>query len=244
MFGLGIVLGPVTGGLLVHYGYGLPFLVAAGLELLNIFLTWRFLPAVPRKPGPRFDVVHAMRHVLERPAVRILVVRHGLFIFAVTYFFTTFALFVQRMLNGGPQLASWLVAGCGAVGGLTMVAAVGPLAKRYGDAAVAQLGLALSVAAYAVLGFAHALWSFCGVLAVWSAGAACVEPTLSAVLSKSAPEKERGAALGFNDAISNVALMLAPALGGFMIDRAVGLVGVIPGAAVLAAWVLGLNNKR
>jgi len=244
VFGLGIVLGPVTGGFLVHFGFGLPFLVAAGIEVLNILLTLRFLPQVPRKPGQRFSLVRAMRDVLALPAVRGLVLRHALFIFAVTYFFTIFALYVQRVLHGGPQLTSWLIAGCGAVGGITMVAAVGPLAKHLGDARVAQLGLALSVAAYVGLGFAQQLWSFCVDLVLWSAGAACVEPTLSALLSNAAPAKERGAALGFNDAMSNLALMAAPALGGFAIDRAIDLIGVVPGAAVLAAFALGVTGIR
>jgi predicted MFS family arabinose efflux permease len=185
-----------------------------------------------------------MREVLKRPAVRSLVLRHALFIFAVTYFFTIFALFVQRMLHGGPQLSSWLIAGCGAVGGITLVAAVGPLAKRYGDAKVAQAGIALSILAYAGLGFAQQLWSFCAVLVVWSAGASCVEPTLSALLSKRAPAHERGAALGFNDAMSNVALMAAPALGGFIIDRNIGLIGIVPGVALLAAFALGALDRN
>jgi MFS transporter, DHA1 family, tetracycline resistance protein len=199
----------------------------------------RFLPQVRRKPGRRFALVEAMRDVLKRPAVRNVVARHALFIFAVTYFFTIFSLYVQRVLHGGPQLASWLVAGCGAIGGITLIAAVGPFAKRYGDEKVAQAGIALSIVAYAALGFVHQLWSFCAVLVIWSAGAACVEPTLSALLSKRAPAEERGAALGFNDAMSNLALMAAPALGGFVIDRAIELIGVVPGAALLAAFVLG-----
>jgi len=239
VFGLGIVLGPVTGGFLVHFGYHVPFLVAAGIEIVNLFLTWRFLPQVRPARGRRFELLHQVREVVRRPALRTLIARHFLFIFAVTYFFTVFALYVQRALGYGPQVASWLIAGCGAVGGLTLLA-VGPLARRYGDAAVAQLGLALSVVAYTALGFTHHLWSFAAMLVVWAAGAACIEPALSALISINASESERGAALGFNDAMSNLALMAAPSLGGFMIDRAIGLIGVIPGAAVLAAFVLAL----
>ena len=244
IFGLGIVVGPITGGFLVHYGYAVPFLAAAALEMLNIVLTLLFLPHVEKKAGPRFALVAAMREVLQRPAVRALVIQHGLFIFAVTYFFTVFALYVQRALHGGPQLASWLIAGCGAVGGITLGIAVGPLAKRAGDAKMAQTGIALSIVAYALMGFARDLWTFCAVLVIWSAGAACVEPTLSALLSKRAPAKERGAALGFNDAMSNLALMAAPALGGFVIDRAIGLIGLVPGVALLAAFVLGTREEH
>ena len=125
-----------------------------------MLLTWRFLPQVKRTPGERFDLPRALRDVVKRPDVRSLVLRHFLFIFAVTYFFTVFALYVQHALRYGPEVASWLIAGCGAVGGVTLVVAVGPLAKRFGDAFVAQLGLGLSVLAYAGLGFAHQVWSF------------------------------------------------------------------------------------
>lgn len=244
VFGLGIVLGPVTGGFLVHFGYGVPFLVAAGIEVLNILLTLRFLPQVRRKRGERFALLPAMRDVLERPAVRSLVLRHALFIFAVTYFFSVFALFVERVLHGGPQLTSWLIAGCGAVGGIGLALAVGPFAKRFGDDAVARAGIVLGIVAYAALGFVHQLWFFCVVLIVWSLGAAAVEPTLSALLSKRAPADERGAALGFNDAMSNVALMAAPALGGFVVDRAIGWIGLVPGVALLAAFALGARAEH
>jgi hypothetical protein len=49
--------------------------------------------------------------------------------------------------------------------------------------------------------------------------------------------------LGFNDLMSNVGLMFAPALGGFVIDRSVMLIGVAPAFAVLVALMLALRAK-
>ena len=49
IFGIGIVLGPVAGGFLVHYGFWVPFVFSAGIEVVNIALTIKFLP----KPGIR-----------------------------------------------------------------------------------------------------------------------------------------------------------------------------------------------
>jgi MFS transporter, DHA1 family, tetracycline resistance protein len=244
VFGLGIVLGPVTGGFLIHFGYGVPFLAAAAIEIANILLTLRFLPQVKRKAKRGIALAQSIRDLTRLPAVRNLVLEHFLFIFAVTYFFAVFALYVQHALGYGPQVTSWLIAGCGAVGGVTLVVAVGPLAKRFGDAVVAQVGIALSVLAYAALGFAHTLWTFAAVLCVWAAGASCIEPALSALLSRAAPKDERGAALGFNDAMSNLALMAAPSLGGFVIDRAIGLIGVVPGIALAVAFILGLRARQ
>ena len=244
VFGIGIVLGPVAGGLLVHYGFSMPFLVSAGIEAINIALTLRFLPASPRSKRAAFNVAAAARIVVADPRVRSLIVRHFLFIFAVTYFFSIFALYVKHVLNFGPEHASWLIATAGCVGGIALAVVVGPLAKRIGDALVAQLGLALSALAYAALAFTHTLATFLGMLVLWAIGASCVEPTLAALLSESAPADKRGATLGFNDAMSNLALMAAPSLGGYMVDRNVMLVGTIPCAAVLLAFIIGIVRRR
>ena len=125
-----------------------------------------------------------------------------------------------------------------------MALVVGPLAKRLGDARVAQIGLVLGTFAYAALGFTRDLRTFVPVLVVWSIGAACVEPTPAALVSEAAPAGERGATLGFNDALSNVALVAAPSLGGLVIDKSLGAVGVVPAIAMAAAVVLGLIHRR
>jgi MFS family permease len=237
VFGAAIVLGPVLGGALVHVGFWLPFVVSAGIELVNIGLTLRFLPATGGRQKT-IDVPRAAREIWQRPRIRSLIAQHFLFIFAVTFFFSIFALYLNRVLHFGPERASYLIAAAGVVGGVALWAAVGPAAKRFGDAAVAQTGLGLSVVAYALLGFAHGLWTFVAVLALWAVGASCIEPTLSALLSKNVPPDERGAMLGFNDLMNNAALMLAPSLGGFIVDANAALIGLVPGLAVLAALLL------
>jgi len=239
VFGIGIVTGPVAGGFLVGYGFWAPFAAAATIELANIFLTLRFLPAT-RAHGPRSSLREAIRSVLSEPRVRSLIVRHFLFIFAVTYFFSIFALYVNRSMHLGPSQTSWLLAFTGIVGGAALPLVVGPLAKRLGDARVAQLGLALNAVAYAGLPFARSLIPFLGLLIVWAIGSSCIEPTLSALLSENAPERTRGAIMGFNDAMSNLGLMLAPTLGGFIVDRGTMLVGIVPATAVLTAFTIGV----
>ncbi|HEY4439697.1 MAG TPA: MFS transporter [Candidatus Elarobacter sp.] len=243
VFGLGIVLGPVVGGSLIRFGFAVPFAVAALIEAITIVLTLRFLPATMPSGGAKASLRDAARFVAGDPAVRSLVVRHFLFIFAVTYFFAVFSLFLNRQLHVGPEVSSGLLACAGAIGGIALVVVVGPLAKRYGDWAVSQGGLALLMIAYTALAYAHYLWIFGAALALWAIGAASVEPTLTALLSKNAPKAERGAIMGFNDAASNLALIIAPALGGEAIDLSPRLVGVVPAAAVFLALLIGVLRR-
>jgi MFS transporter, DHA1 family, tetracycline resistance protein len=244
VFGIGIVLGPVAGGFLVRAGFGAPFAAAALIELANIALTLRFLPATRPKTRSRTSIFDAARAVFAHAGVRVLVARHFLFIFAVTYFFTIFALYVRRALALGPAQASWLLAGMGIVGGIALLALVAPLAARFGDARIAQLGLALSALAYLALPFARSVPTFAGVLVVWAIGASCVEPTLSALLSERAPAAQRGATMGVNDALSNLALMLSPALGGWIVDRNLAASGIVPALAIAGAFGLGRTRAR
>jgi DHA1 family tetracycline resistance protein-like MFS transporter len=239
VFGAGIVLGPVLGGTLVHVGFWAPFVASAAIELINIALTVVLLPNVGGKPQTgKIDVVRTAYDIWLRPRIRSLILQHFLFIFAVTFFFSIFALYLKRALDFGPTQASYLIALAGLVGGVALWLGVGPLAQRFGDTMLSKVGLAVSFIAYALLGFAHNLETFIAVLVVWAVGASCIEPTLSALLSNTVPKDRRGAMLGFNDLMSNLGLMLAPALGGFVIDRNPALIGVVPALALLVALIL------
>jgi MFS transporter, DHA1 family, tetracycline resistance protein len=239
VFGAGIVLGPVLGGALVPIGFWAPFVASAAIEVINIGLTMRFLPNTGgKRRNDKIDILRTARDISLQPRIRSLILQHFLFIFAVTFFFSIFALYLKRALGFGPTHASYLIAFAGVVGGITLWLAVGPLAQRFGDPVISKVGLVLSAIAYAGLGFTHNLPAFAAVLIVWAIGASCIEPTLSALLSNAVPNARRGAMLGFNDLMSNVGLMFAPALGGFVIDQNVALIGIIPALAVLAALAL------
>jgi MFS family permease len=43
-FGAGFIVGPILSGSLVHFGYAVPFFVAAAVQLLNAILTLTLLP--------------------------------------------------------------------------------------------------------------------------------------------------------------------------------------------------------
>jgi MFS family permease len=244
VFGVGIVLGPVLGGGLIRFGFAAPFAAAALIELVTIALTLRFLPEPPRSAAARASLREASAIVVRDPAIRSLVVRHMLFIFAVTSFFAVFSLYLQRELRVGPQLSSGLLAGAGFVGGIALVAVVGPLAQRFGDAVVAQAGFVCLVVAYVGLAFIRQLAFFGVALGLWAIGAASVEPTLTALLSRAAPARERGAILGFNDAASNLALIVAPVVGGAVIDLNPLGVGILPAAAVALAFGIGVLRRN
>jgi DHA1 family tetracycline resistance protein-like MFS transporter len=243
VFGSAFIVGPVAAGFLQRYGLQFPFFVAAGLEVINIGVAFWLLPWRTREKRQETSIRESL-NAAWKPGVRRVLLRQFLFVFAVVYLLADFALYLDHAIHQSVQSASWLLAGAGVIGGATILLAVTPLTKRFGDRFVGQLGFALLFASYALIYFVQSLNWFFPVLILWAAGAALAEPTLMALLAKRAPESERGAIMGVSDSVNSVALILAPAIGTAIVGEQARLIGVLPALAVAAAWILGRNRGR
>jgi DHA1 family tetracycline resistance protein-like MFS transporter len=243
VFGSAFIIGPVAAGFLQRYGVQFPFFVAAGLEVINILFTVFFLPSRTRAKRQETSFRKSLKAAMM-PAVRIVLIRQFLFIFAVVYLLADFALYLESALHQSVAHASWLLAGAGVVGGVTMLAIVTPMTKRFGDRLVAQVGFLLLFAAYALIYFVQSLAWFFPVLILWAAGAAMVEPTLMTMLTDRAPKEERGAIMGMSDSVNSVALIVSPAIGTAVVGVDARLIGIIPALAAGGAWVLGRFRGR
>ena len=242
VFGSAFIIGPVAAGFLERYGLQFPFVVAAGLEVINIVLTMRLLPSRTRTQRRQTSIKHSLR-VAWKPQIRTVLVRQFLFIFAVVYLLADFALYLDHALHESIQRSSWFLAGAGVIGGITMLAVVTPLTKRIGNIRVGQIGFAFLFAAYALIYFVSNLTWFFPVLIMWAIGAAMVEPTLMTVLSERVPQQERGAIMGVSDSVNNIALIFAPAIGTAIVGERPQLIGVLPALAVAVAFVLGRRQN-
>lgn len=241
VFGSAFILGPVTSGFLQHKGLQFPFYAAATLAAFNIVFTALYLPSLTRKKTESASLGRLLRDALQ-PSIRSVFIRQFLFIFAVVYFLADFALYLHHVLGYGVPEVAWLLAGAGIVGGLVQAIAVAPLAGRLGDRVVGQIGFALGFAAYALIYWVTNRAGFLAVLVLWATGAALVEPTLTALLSKRAPEDERGAIMGVSDSTNSIALILAPAIGTAIVGANPRLIGILPAVATLAAYLMGRRS--
>lgn len=243
VFGSAFIIGPVAAGFLQRYGLQFPFFVAAGLEAINIVMTVRLLPSRTRAKRERTSVKDSLR-VAWRPHIRVVLFRQFLFIFAVVYLLADFALYLDHALHETIQRSSWLLAGAGVIGGLTMVLVVTPLTKRMGNLFVGQVGFMLLFASYGLIYFVQNLAWFFPVLILWAAGAAMVQPTLITILSERAPRAERGAIMGVSDSVNSLALVVAPAIGTAIVGESARLIGILPALAVAGAFSLGRFHRR
>jgi predicted MFS family arabinose efflux permease len=241
-FGLGFIVGPILSGLLLRFGLSVPFWAAAGFETINILFTTLYLPDIAAH-GDRTRPASLWRTLFE-PGMLNLMSRQMLYIFAFTYFFTVFALYLDRQLHVDAAGASFLLAAAGAVGAATLVVGVDRLTKAVGTARTVQIGFLGALVAYALVGFVNSLGLFAVVLAFWAASGATLRPTLNALVADAAPPERRGAIMGFADSTNNLAMIFAPAIGGAVVGIAPRFSGVLPALCVAAGFMLGIWGPR
>lgn len=237
VFGMAFILGPAASGFLIRHGLAVPFLVAAGIEVVTILITAFWLPSHMQRRSET-SIVASLK-AANVPGVRLVLIRHFLAIFAIVCFLANLALFLHHLLGTPVSHVGSLLSIAGVIGGLALVFVVTPLAKRLGDRRVAQIGLFISFVAYGALAFVNELWFFAGFLILWAIGSAMVEPTLTALLSVRAKRTERGAIMGVSDSINSVAMILAPAAGSAIVGANARWFGVLPACTVLAAFLMG-----
>ena len=96
-------------------------------------------------------------------------------------------------------------------------------------------GLALLMVGLAVLGFTYTIPLLLVVSAAASSGTGLVRAVLTSLITQKAGRSEQGVVLGLTQSLNSIAQIIAPAIGGLLIDHS-----LLAGWAVLAAAICGV----
>lgn len=224
-FGIGFVIGPFLGGELAAFGYSAPPFFAAGLAALNWVSAFVFvresLPVERRaKDGRRGPFAERLDVLRKVPHLAGLLGLVAMQIGAFSLMEVSFVLFAERRLGFGAQQAGRVFAYIGVVMVIVQGGLIGPLVRRLGERRVALLGLAALAAGLALIpltppGGWPALLVFSAFIAL---GSGLTTPSLSSILSRSAPHDVQGIALGLSHSTSALARVLGPPVGGLLFD--------------------------
>lgn len=238
--GLGMILGPAVGGLLSKASIQTPFFVAAAMAAANLAAGAALLPESldparraagrPRGLGPR-----PSRWQLASGPLAILFVLTFIVSFSMAGLESTYALYLNARLGFGSTEMGLLFMVMGAVGVAAQMS-VGRLIRRFGEAAVARFGLAVSLAGVLLI---TRLWNpvtAAAFASVFSFGNSLVRPSVSSLVSKKTTVGQ-GTALGTMQSFDSLGRIAGPAWGGL----AFYLLRDLPyytAAAVLAAGLV------
>jgi MFS transporter, DHA1 family, tetracycline resistance protein len=246
-FGMGFLIGPGISGYLSQFSYQYPIFAAAVLSATSILATYFLLPsttpqaadaATPRK----FTVLDWGNYAryFRQPDLAPLLWQFFAFTLAFSMFMSGFPLFAERRFEWqghpfGPKEVGYIYAYLGVLGVILQGGLIGRLVKAFGELTLVRAGFFFGMVGLAALGFTHAIPLLLVVTAISSSGTGVVRPALTSLITQKAGRSEQGVVLGLTQSLNSIAAIVAPAIGGFLIDHS-----LLTGWALLAAGICGV----
>ncbi len=247
-FGLGFVLGPVTGSALSHVSLATPGLAAAGLAALNGLAALLVLPE-PEQRKLRAAAARGRFTVFFRemglPGIRRVVLVYFISVLAFSAMEATYAFLVTQRYRVDQQHVGYLFGYIGILVVVVQGGLIGRLTRRFGEVALLVAGTALQAVALALLPFAGSaagLWVATAPLAI---GAGLAQPSLSSLLSRLARADEQGGTLGLGESAAAFGRIRGPEAGTWTFGRwSQAFPYVAGGALMVIAAGIGSTLRR
>jgi DHA1 family multidrug resistance protein-like MFS transporter len=218
--GVGVVVGPLVGGLLSTHSLSLPFFVGAGMAFVAFLLVIFVLPEsharqAAARQKPLLDRV-ALRQTFLSPAGIVL-----LLIFIMSFGMTSFqgimGLYVVDKFSFDTRQvgAIWMVMGSMLIliqGWLT-----GPLTRRFGELPLIFAGLAAGALGFFGLSMAYDYLTTLLAVGFFTLALALIGPALNAYLSSFAGDQQ-GTLMGLNSAATSLGKVVGPLWAGYLYE--------------------------
>ena len=242
-FGLGFIIGPALGGAFSHISYTAPIWVAAGVSAGAIALAWFWLPeTLHRVDAASVSPWQAMKDVMKRPRLRVLLGVDFIYWMSFAVYQTTFALFGAIRFGFDVAQTGYLLSAFGFLGVIVQGFMVGPIVKRLGERRTLTIGLLLTAVGW---GGSAATWSlpvFVTMLVPGAIGIGLCNATLSALISHSAGPREQGRVQGAAGALESVGRAVGPVWGNSALQH-FGEGSAYGAAAILLVGAAGLIGR-
>ena len=258
-FGLGFIVGPLTGGLLSEIDPRMPFWGAAVLALTNFAYGLFVLPeSLPReKRASRFDWTQVRPFAsvaLVRRYPQILDLMIVVLLASSTHYVyqSTFVLYGGERYGWGEMQVGLVLAVVGVLSVIVNAGLVGLIVKRMGEKRALLFGLACGIVGFAMYGLAESPWLFylgLPISALWAVSQPAAQAMMTREVGADAQGRLQGAIMSLVSLIGIVAPLAYATTFGFFIGKRAPV--YMPGAAfflaamVLAcAWFLAVRHSR
>ena len=217
-FGIGFVLGPAIGGLLVGFGYRAPLLAAAALGAAN----WIHALVSLREPASHAGAIVDARsrtQVLRDPLVRRLCTANLIFSIGVAQLETIFAFFMLDRFGYDARHVAGFLIGMAVVMGAVQGGGMKALSARFPDRTLAIAGAVLLATSFLLVPEMPTVAWLAAALTLSALGRAVLQPALLSSTSIAAAERERGAVMGAFQSSASLARVFGPLAAGWLYDR-------------------------
>ncbi len=225
-FGLGFIIGPVTGGLLSQWGYAVPAFAAAAISFINLILIYAWLPEslteekrsqmTEKRPA---ITLNALLVAFQRPFTGSILITRFFFGLAFAIFQTIFSLYALAKFNLTARDTGFVLTYVGVLSVIVQGFLVGRLTTRFREDLLITASVVLM--AISLLGWALApslIWLYI-IMTPTALSGGLLNTLLSSTLTKAVAPQEIGGILGLSAAVESSTRIIAPLLGGLLLQQ-------------------------
>jgi DHA1 family tetracycline resistance protein-like MFS transporter len=249
--GVGLIVGPVLGGLAARIDYSAPLYVSAAILLLNtlwgVVAMPESLPKERRSTSVRLADLNPLTQVVaifRMPRLRWLLVTGLCYYLPFAMFVTELAVLAKDLLDWTPEMIglSLLMIGCVDIVMQGVLSA--KLVPIFGEIRLTAAGLVCEALGYALVGAVALVASPVVLLAgifLFAFGSGLLEPALNALTSSAASPREQGVVQGGNQALHALTQIAGPLLAGVLYTTIGGEAPYWLGAVILLGGVVSIS---
>ncbi|MEK6773369.1 MAG: TCR/Tet family MFS transporter [Bdellovibrionota bacterium] len=257
-FGIGFILGPLMGGFLGHYGSGIPFLAAAGLNFINFLFGIFILPESLTLENRRkiefkkFNPFSLIAKILQPSPILFFVITYALLYLAGNVHPSIWTLYTERKFSWTPVEVGVSLSFVGLIYGFSQAVLTKKLVPLWGEEKALHVGIFFNALGFILYGFAPMGWMMYGVMLISSLSGLAM-PCLQSMMTKHVEANRQGELQGGLVSLSSLSAIAAPILYtstfnwattiGQKSEYLIGLPYYIAAAIVFCCWFL-LSLKR
>ena len=243
--GLGMIIGPVIGGMLtnVHLALppflmnllqttpdpstgalinlSLPFFVSAFMALLALPFVFFLLPESlhEHQRVTQHEKVSRTKQLFDsvRGPIGFLYVMAFLLAFALANLEAVLGLYGKDRFAMGPADIGLLMGAMGILSVIQQGVVIGPLTRRIGEENVLKSGLVVSMVGLLLLALVPNKWVMIASVLIFTAGNVLLQPSVTALISRRTRDGQ-GSAMGLNNSFQSLGRGVGPLWAGFAYD--------------------------
>lgn len=214
-FGLGFIIGPVIGGLLGSFGPRVPFLVAAGLTLLNTLYGYFVLPeSLPKEKRRNFEWKRAnplgsLLHLKKYPGISGLIISLILVYIAGHAVQSNWTFFTIEKFGWSEKLIGISLGMFGVLIALVQAGLIRITTPKFGNEKSVYIGLGFYTVGMLLFAFASTSWMMFAFMVPYCLGG-IAGPALQAIISGHVPSNEQGELQGALTSLMSATSIIGP----------------------------------
>jgi MFS transporter, DHA1 family, tetracycline resistance protein len=214
-FGLGFIIGPLLGGLLEEYGSRVPFMVSAGLSLLNWLYGFFILPESLKPENrrkfewSRANPISSLLNLRRYPVIIGLVASLIMVYISAHAVQTNWAYYTMEKFQWTPRIVGMSLAVVGLVFAIVQGGLIRVIIPKLGNERSVYVGLGLNATGLFLFALATQTWMMFAITVVYCLGG-IAGPALQGIISTQVPANEQGELQGALTSLMSVTSIVGP----------------------------------